>query len=127
MAIIQVTACVRSPTNPDRSWEALFIVNPGAVDCRIPAKHLREVGITPLAAREYELDDGSVVQLEVGAAEIEFMGDTVNVTVIFAPDDTRPVLGLSALQSVGIEVDQRTGRLMRSPTVRLKSLRSLQS
>jgi len=53
-------------------------------------------------------------------AEIEFMGEIVGSTVIFGADDTEPILGVTALESVGIEVDPRSQRLKRLPAARLK-------
>ncbi len=51
------------------------------------------------------------------------MGETVAVNIIFGADDVEPILGVTALESVGIEVDPRNQRLKRLPNVRLKSLR----
>lgn len=48
------------------------------------------------------------------------MGYIVGTTVIFGADDAEPILGVTALESVGIEVDPRTQRLKRLPAVRLK-------
>jgi hypothetical protein len=68
----------------------------------------------------YALADGSEVTLNVTVAEIEFMAERVGVTVIYGPDDGELILGVTALKSVGIEVDPRSQRLKRLPAVRLK-------
>jgi len=86
----------------------------------VPAKHLRALRLKPRAKRTYELADGTEVTLDVTIAEIEFMGDRVGVTVIFGDDKAEPILGVTALESVGIEVDPRSQRLKRLPAVRLK-------
>jgi predicted aspartyl protease len=57
----------------------------------------------------------------VGGTEIEFLRDRVWTTVIFGADDAEPILGVTALESVGIEVDPRSQRLKRLPSVRLKA------
>jgi predicted aspartyl protease len=59
--------------------------------------------------------------MNVTVAEVEFMGEKVGATVIYGPDDAEPILGVTALKSVGIEVDPRSQRLKRLPAVRLKS------
>jgi clan AA aspartic protease len=87
----------------------------------VPRKHLRALGLKPRAKRKDELADGTEVTLDVTIAEIEFMGDRVGVTVIFGDDEAEPILGVTALESVGIEVDPRSQRLKRLPSVRLKS------
>jgi clan AA aspartic protease len=107
MVITQVTAAVRNPAHPKKSWEALFLVDTGAIDCLVPGRHLRALGLRPKGSRVYQLADGSEVTLDVTVAEVEFMGVTVGATVIYGPDDAEPILGVTALESVGIEVDPR--------------------
>ena len=121
MGITQVTAAVRNPARPKKLWEALFLVDTGAVDCMVPGKHLRALGLRPRGKRTYELADGSEVTLDVTVAEVEFMGETVGATVIYGADNAEPILSVTALESVGIEVDPRSQRLKRLPAVRLKS------
>jgi clan AA aspartic protease len=125
MGITQVTAAVRNPARPKKLWEGLFLVDTGAVDCLVPGKHLRSLGLKPRGKRKYELADGSEVVLDVTVAEIEFMGETVGATVVYGPDDAEPILGVTALESVGIEVDPRSQRLKRLPAVRLKKERQV--
>lgn len=121
MGITQVTAAVRNPSRPQKYWEGLFLVDTGAVDCMVPGRHLKALGLKPRGKRLYELADGSEVTLNVTVAEVEFMGERVGATVIYGPDDAEPILGVTALESVGIEVDPRSQRLKRLPAVRLKS------
>ena len=120
MGMTHVTVTVRNPADPERSWEGLFLVDTGSWDSLVPGKALREIGIEPMAEREYELADGTPARLPVGGAHVEFMGDYTFTTVIFGKDDIEPILGVTALESVGIEVDPRTQRLKRLPAVRLK-------
>ena len=120
MGMTHVTVTVRNPAQPDKAWEGLFLVDTDAVDCLVPRKHLDEIGLRARAKRTYELADGSEVKLDIATAEIEFMGEIVGSTVIFGADDAEPILGVTALESVGIEVDPRTQRLKRLPAARLK-------
>ena len=122
MEIAPVTVTVRNAAAPDKTWEGLFLVDTGAIDCLVPAKHLREIGLAPKAKRTYELADGSEVKMDITTAAIEFMGDIVGSTVIFGADDAEPILGVTALESVGIEVDPRSQKLKRLPAVRLKTV-----
>ena len=123
MGATHVTVAVANPANPDNRWEGLFLVDTGAIDCYIPGKHLRELGIKPISQRTYELADGTELALDIGVAQIEFMGEIVGATVIFGNDDAEPLLGVTALESVGIEVDPQNQRLKRLPAVRLKGMR----
>jgi clan AA aspartic protease len=120
MGMTQVTVAVCNPGNPEQRWESLFLLDPGAIDCIVPGKHLREIGIFSMGKRTYELADGTEVRMEIGVARIEFMGESVGATIIFGKDDEEPILGVTALESVGIEVDPQNQRLKRQPAVRLK-------
>ena len=119
-----VTAAVVNPADPDKRWEGLFLVDTSATDCYIPGNRLREIGLKPIGKRVYEMPDGSETTLDIGVAQVEFMGEFVGSTVIFGEDDAEPLLGVTALESVGIEVDPKNQRLKRLPAVRLKSLRA---
>ena len=117
-----VTVTIRNPAQPERTWEGLFLVDTGATDCLVPRRHLEAIGLKPRSARTYELADGSELRLDVTVAEVEFMGEIVGATVIFGEDRAEPLLGVTALESVGIEVDPVNQQLKRLPAVRLKRL-----
>ncbi len=123
MGATHVTVAVSNPADPGRRWEALFLVDTRAIDCYVPGSRLREIGLEPRGKRTYALADGTEVALDIAVAQIEFMGEVVGATVIFGNDDTEPLLGVTALESVGIEVDPQNQRLKRLPAVRLKSMR----
>ena len=88
-------------------------------DSLVPRPHLEAIGLRPRGRRAYELADGSEIVMDVATAEIEFMGEMVGGTILFGDPDVEPLLGLTALESVGIEVDPTTQRLKRLPAVRL--------
>ncbi len=120
MGATHVTVTIRNPAEPDRTWEGLFLVDTGATDCLVPKQHLEAIGLKPKGQRTYELANGSELKLDVTSADIEFMGDFVGGTIIFGDADAEPLLGVTALESVGIEVDPLNQRLKRLPAVRLK-------
>ena len=98
----------------------LFLADAGAIDCMVPGNHLKEIGIEPDGKRTYELADGT----EVVVVRVELMGEFVGVTAIFGKGGVEPILGVTALESVGIEVDPQNQRLKRLPVVRLKTIKS---
>jgi predicted aspartyl protease len=61
--------------------------------------------------------------MDITTGDIEFMGEIVGGTIIFGDADAEPILGVTALESVGIEVDPQNQRLKRLPAVRLKSMK----
>ena len=103
-----------------RPYSASFLVDTGATDTFAPGKRLRKAGIKPIAKTSYELANGSVVEYEYGLARIEFMGEVTAGRVIFGPDDSEPLLGVTALESVGILVDPAKKTPKRLPAIPLK-------
>ena len=126
MGVAHVTAVVRNPAEPDRAWEGLFLVDTGATDCLVPRQCLESIGLKPKGQRIYELADGGEIRMDVTVGQIEFMGDFAGATIIFGDQDAEPLLGVTALESVGIEVDPRNQSLKRLPAVRLKPVGSAQ-
>ena len=122
MGATHVTVRITNPADSDRYWEGLFLVDTGATDSLVPRPHLEAIGLEPRGRRVYELADGRELVVDVTAAVIEFMGEFVGGTVIFGDADAEPLLGVTALESVGIEVDPVNQRLRRLPAVRLKEL-----
>ena len=124
MGATQVTVTVKNPAEPQRAWAGLFLVDTGATDCLAPRKHLEAIGLTAQGQRAYGLADGSELRMDVTGAFIEFMGDFVAATIVMGDDDAEPLLGVTALESVGIEVDPVNQTLKRMPYVRLRGLSS---
>ena len=123
MGVTQVTVMIRNPAELERAWDGLFLVDTGAVDCLVPRQHLEAIGLKPKGQRTYELADGSEIKMDITVGQIEFMGEIVGGTIIFGDADTEPTLGVTALESVGIEVDPQNQRLKRMPAVRLKNMK----
>jgi len=120
MGATHVTVTIRNPAEPNRTWEGLFLVDTGATDCLVPRAHLEGIGLQSRGQRVYELADDREIKVDITVAEIEFMGEIVGGTIIFGEPGTEPLLGVTALESVGIEVDPANQRLKRLPAVRLK-------
>ena len=85
-----------------------------------PAKALVRACIRRRGRMAYELADGTTVEYDFGLAEIEFMGELTSGRVIFGSDDCEPLLGVTALESVGIMIDPASQRLKRLPAIPLK-------
>ncbi|MDE0182646.1 MAG: clan AA aspartic protease [Caldilineaceae bacterium] len=120
MGVTQVTVLIRNPAEPDRTREGLFLVDTGAIDSLVPRPRLEAIGLKPNGQRVSGLADGSEVRLDITTADIEFLGEIAGGTIVFGAEDAEPLLGVTALESVGIEFDPRNQALKRLPTTRLK-------
>ena len=126
MGAIHVTVLIRNPAQPEPTWEGLFLVDTGATDSLVPRPHLEAIDLCPKGQRSYELADGQEIKMDITTADIEFMGEIVGGTIIFGEAGAEPILSVTALESVGIEVDPLNQRLKRLPAVRLKYVRNKQ-
>lgn len=114
-------ATVRNPADAERFWTGDFLVDTGAIDSLVPRQHLEAIGVQAQGRRSYSLADGSEMEMEVGVGQLEFLGDFVGSTIVFGPENSEPLLGVTALESLGIEVDPMNQQLRRLPSVRLKA------
>ena len=76
----------------------------------------------PVGAMVYESADGTKHEYPFGLVEIRFMGEITAGRVIFGPDDAEPLLGATALESVGITFDPASRTLKRLPAIPLKMM-----
>ena len=121
MGATYVDVTIRNPADPQRSWTEKFLVDTGAFDSLVPRPRLQEIGLEPRGRREYTLADGQSVVLDITIAEIEFEGEVVGGTIVYGEEGSDPLLGVTALESGGFEVDPRNEKLKRLPAVLLKA------
>jgi len=119
MGAIHVTVNLSYPgTTGD--FEKLFLVDTGATDSMAPANELKALGFKSKGKMTYELANGESVEYHYTTADITFMGDTTGGRIIMGPDNAEPILGVTALESTGIIVDQANRQLKRLPAIPLK-------
>ena len=104
------------------TYEADFLLDTGATDCLAPAAKLRQIEVQPVGTMAYELADGTKHACPFGLVEIRFMGEITAGRVVFGPDDAEPVLGVTALESVGITIDPASRTPKRLPAIPLKRI-----
>ena len=124
MGLTHVTVRLRNLATPNGGYEADFLVDTGATDSLAPGAELKKIGLRAIGRTVYELANGAVEEFEYGLAEISFMGEVTAGRIIFGPDDTEPLLGVTALESVGITIDAANRTLHRTlqrlPAIPLK-------
>lgn len=120
MGVTHVTVSVSNLANEGTPFEAEFLVDTGAVDCMAAKDRLVEAGIQPEGKGVYELADRRPVEYEYGFARVSFLGQQTVTQIIFGPPDVEPILGLGALENVGVTVDPVSKTLARLPAKPLK-------
>jgi len=120
MGLTRIDVTLKSPGSSKRTYRELFLVDMGAVDSMAPASRLRSIGIKPVGERAYELVDGTKQKYQFGLAEIRFLNEITAGRIIFGPDNVEPILGATALESVGVTVDPANQTLHRLPAISLR-------
>ena len=120
MGLTHVTVRLRNLATANRGYEADFLVDTGATDSLAPRAELEKIGLKPIGKTVYEPANGAVEEYEYGLAEITFMGEVTAGRIIFGPDNAEPLLGVTALESVGITIDPANRTLKRLPAIPLK-------
>ena len=122
MGLVHTAVTIRNPADLTRSWTGSFLVDTGAIDTLVPRPQLEAIGLAPRRQRTYETADGRRIKMDVTAGEIEVLGELTAGLIIFGEADAEPLLGVTALESAGIEVDPLNQQLKKLPSVRLKVL-----
>ena len=120
-----INVAIRNPSEPDRVWDGEFLIDTGAVDTLVPRQHLEAIGIVPEGTRIYGLANGQEIVMDIAGARIELMDESTLGTVIFGEENVEPLLGVTALESVGIEVDPHNATLNKLPASRLRGFRPI--
>jgi clan AA aspartic protease len=113
MGLTHVTAAISDLAKSATPYEAEFLVDTGAIDCLAPSDRLLAAGIKPEAKAVYELVDGTAVEMEYGFARVEFLGEATVAQVVFGDPGSEPILGVVALENVGLVVDPVSQQLKR--------------
>jgi len=110
LGFVRVKFGVYNPLSPEKVVEVEGIVDTGAVYSVIPRSILEELGVRPLERRRFRAF-GGFVERDVGEVGVLLMGRRRTVTVIFGEGDDVAVLGVTALEAFGLEVDPVRGTL----------------
>ena len=90
-----------------------LLVDTGATYTWIKRETLEELGIEPIRKERFELINGEIIERDVGEARVIYRNISGLTMVVFAEKNDKEVLGLIALESLGIYVHPGTGKLMR--------------
>ena len=119
MGLTHVAVKVGNRSSKD-TFSANFLVDTSATDAMVPACELKRIGVQPSAKKPYELANGEIHRYEVAWVQLSLMDETIEARVIFGPDNAEPILGVMALEAVGLVVDPTNQKLKKLPALPLK-------
>ncbi len=109
-------ASAAAPSAASKTVRAL--VDAGAMLSVFPASVLDELGVARIARRRFLGFNGPVVR-HTGGVVMRYEDSVAGVTVIFGAEDDPAIMGVTALESLGYQVDPVAGRLNRVETLML--------
>lgn len=111
MGFTYVRVALSNPANPAKSVEIELLIDTGAVFTAIPRKLLEELELKPITRRKLRIFGGQIVERDIGGVSVKYKEASAVVPVIFSEEADTPVLGTTALEALGYQVDPITRQL----------------
>jgi clan AA aspartic protease len=114
-----VTARVKiyNPRDKSKYLEHELLVDTGSTYTWIKRDRLEALGVKPVDRRRFKTIEGRIIIREIGEVIIEYLGRKATCIVVFAKEDDHEVLGVTALENLGLEVDPTTGQLREAEAI----------
>jgi predicted aspartyl protease len=98
---------------PESVFEEEFWVDSGSLYSFVPEDRLEQIGVEPAATRNLVLADGRQEKRLLGFCDFQIEGleGRIPCPVIFAPKGSLLLIGATALENFGVEVDPLQKRL----------------
>ena len=111
MGFTTVEVAIHNPQTPARYQRVNMIADTGAMYSLIPRQILEALGIKPLQRRNFTLANGERIQRDFGGALYRIGDRQGHAPVIFGEGQDRPLLGVTTLEALGLQVDPVTKEL----------------
>jgi len=90
------------------------IADAGSILTMVKRKRLEGIGAKPSREKNFRAIDGRIVRRNTGPATIQYDGIEADIEVVFGREGDAEVLGVTALDGLGFQVDPITKELRRS-------------
>lgn len=111
MGFTYVEVSLSNPASPEKKVEVNLLVDSGVLFTSVPSELLQKLGLKPVERRKLKVYGGTTVERDIGGAVIEYQGHRATVPIIFGEPQDTSVLGATALESLGYELDPVTKKL----------------
>jgi predicted aspartyl protease len=113
MGMLKKRIRVSNSKNPELSFEEEFWIDTGALYSFVPEDRLKAIGVEPAATRKLVLADGRQETRLLGFCDLQIEGleGSIPCPIVFAPEGSLYLLGATALENFGVEVDPVNRRL----------------
>ena len=118
MGFVHVEVGVSNPHEPDVEERIELLMDTGAMLTVVPHVVVERLGLRSIGRRNFR-GFGGVVEREIAGALISYDDAVAAVTVIFGEDGDPLVLGVTALETLGYQVDPVSGQLRETEMLQL--------
>ena len=95
----------------DQSVEIDFLIDSGTVYSLVPGKILEEMDIETYRTVDFNLADGTKITRRVASGYFEYNSEGGPAPVIYGEEGDEPLLGVTALESLGLVLNPFTREL----------------
>jgi len=118
LGFVKVKFRIYNPADRSKFVDVEGVVDTGAIYTVISRSYLESIDLKPVEKRVFRVFGGEV-EREIGIAEIELMGRRGGITIIFGEEKDISILGVTALEALGLEVDPIKNTLKESQLLML--------
>ncbi len=113
MGMFKIPVKISNPADTDKYFEEHFWIDTGALYSFIPEDRLQTIGLEPISNRNIIFADGRQEKRPIGEVlfTIAELKETMTCPIIFAPAGSLYLLGATALENFGVDVDPTTRQL----------------
>lgn len=109
--VATITLC---GADPSKSRKIELLVDTGSTYTWAARPVLEDLSIKPTTVRSFRTIDGRTLKREMGEVVMEYAGERATRMVVFAEVGDAEVLGVDALEGLGLEVDPVTRELRKA-------------
>ena len=104
MSLVRKAITFRNPEN-NLSLTVTALVDSGSTLTVLPRSDAEQLRLRSMGTRELELADKSVVNWDVAVVQVDVVGRSAGATCAFGDTIAEPILGVTALEQLGLAVD----------------------
>jgi len=111
MGYVRVKGRVANSMDRSKCENVEFLADTGSIYTMIPESILKKLEIKRTGIRRFKVASGETREYPIGEAFIEIEGLGATSIVVFGPEEATPLLGVTSLELLGLQVDPLTGKL----------------
>jgi clan AA aspartic protease len=105
MGCVRVKADLSNPADKSKRADVECLVDTGAIYTMLPREILEKVQTKRTGTRRFKLANGKAEEFDVGEAYVKVRGIGATSLVVFGPEGSQPLLGVTTLELLGLQVD----------------------